>query len=79
MKYGEEIMVWVKLKPGSTVRSEELRGFCKGKIAHYKIPRYFKGVDEFPMTVTGKIQKYLMSEESIKELEIEKTAQIKTA
>ncbi|MGC8603407.1 MAG: AMP-binding protein [Desulfomonilaceae bacterium] len=79
VKYGEEIMVWVKLKPGSTVSVDDLRSFCKGKIAHYKIPRHFKFVDEFPMTVTGKIQKYLMREESIRELGVEKAAQIKTA
>ncbi|MGC8660409.1 MAG: AMP-binding protein [Desulfomonilaceae bacterium] len=79
VKYGEEIMAWVKLKPGSTLTAEDLRSFCKGKIAHYKVPRYFKFVDDFPMTVTGKIQKYLMRQESIKELGIEKAAQIKTA
>jgi fatty-acyl-CoA synthase len=67
-KYGEELMVWVKLRPGATVDEEGLRDFCRGKIAHFKVPRYVKLVDEFPMTVTGKVQKYLMRERSIAEL-----------
>ena len=57
-KYGEEICAWIVLKPGQTATDIELRGFCKGKIAHYKIPRYMRFVSEFPMTVTGKIQKF---------------------
>uniref|UniRef100_UPI002ACC2859 AMP-binding protein n=1 Tax=Thermogemmatispora sp. TaxID=1968838 RepID=UPI002ACC2859 len=56
-KYGEEIMAWIKLKPGEQATAEEIRAFCQGKIAHYKIPRYIKFVEGFPMTVTGKIQK----------------------
>ena len=79
VKYGEEIMVWIKRKPGSTSTLEEFRSFCKGKIAYYKIPRYVKFVDDFPMTVSGKIQKYLMRQESIKELGLEKAAETKTA
>lgn len=79
LKYGEEIMAWVKLREGETATSEELRDFCHDKIAHYKIPRYFKFVDAFPMTVTGKIQKYLMRQQSIKELGLETAAAIKTA
>lgn len=68
-KYGEELIAWVKLHPDSdTVNEEQLRAFCKGKITHFKIPRYFKFVDEFPMTVTGKIQKFKMREISIEEL-----------
>jgi fatty-acyl-CoA synthase len=78
-KYGEEIMAWVKLREGEAATPEELRDFCRDKIAHYKIPRYFKFVDSFPMTVTGKIQKYLMREQSIKELGLEAAAAIKTA
>lgn len=57
-KYGEEICAWIVLKPGQTTTDVELRGFCKGQIAHYKIPRYMRFVSEFPMTVTGKIQKF---------------------
>jgi fatty-acyl-CoA synthase len=68
LKYGEELCAWVKLKPGAAATVEEIQGFCKGQIAHYKIPRYIKFVDAFPMTVTGKVQKFLMREEMIKEL-----------
>ena len=75
-KYGEELCAWVKPKPGVTVTADEIRDFCKGQIAHYKVPRYVKFVDGFPMTVTGKIQKYLMREQMKKELGLaeEKTA-----
>ncbi|NVK44454.1 MAG: AMP-binding protein [Oceanospirillaceae bacterium] len=68
-KYGEELIAWIKLRPeADTVSADELREFCKGKITHFKIPRYFKFVDSFPMTVTGKIQKFKMREISIEEL-----------
>jgi len=68
-KYGEELIAWVKLHPhADDVTAEALREFCKGKITHFKIPRYFKFVDAFPMTVTGKIQKFKMREMSIAEL-----------
>jgi fatty-acyl-CoA synthase len=68
VKYGEELCAWVKLKPGLSAKADEIQSFCKGQIAHYKIPRYVKFVDAFPMTVTGKVQKFLMREETIKEL-----------
>jgi len=68
LKYGEELCAWVKLKPDASATAEEIQGFCKGQIAHYKIPRYIKFVDVFPMTVTGKVQKFIMREEMIKEL-----------
>jgi len=68
LKYGEELCAWVKLKPDVDVTAEEIQNFCKGQIAHYKIPRYVKFVDSFPMTVTGKVQKFVMREEMIKEL-----------
>jgi fatty-acyl-CoA synthase len=58
LKYGEELCAWVVAKPGQRITDEELREFCKGQIAHYKVPRYFRFVTEFPMTVTGKIQKF---------------------
>lgn len=68
-KYGEELIAWIKLHPtADPVSADELREFCKGKITHFKIPRYFKFVDAFPMTVTGKIQKFKMREISIAEL-----------
>lgn len=67
-KYGEEVMAWVKLADGQQLDADGLKEFCKGKIAHYKVPRYVKFVDEFPMTVTGKIQKFKMREEATHEL-----------
>lgn len=79
LKYGEEVMAWIKLREGVTATADEIREFCRGKIAHYKIPKYIKFVDSFPMTVTGKIQKYKMREMAIKELGLEKAAKIETA
>ena len=79
LKYGEELMAWVKLRPGASVTGDELRAFCKGKIATYKIPRYWKFVDAFPMTVTGKVQKYKMREQAITELGLEEAARVRTA
>jgi fatty-acyl-CoA synthase len=67
-RYGEELMAWVRVRHGATVSEDEVRDFCRGRIAHYKVPRYVKFVDEFPMTVTGKIQKYKMREQAIAEL-----------
>ena len=73
VKYGEELMAWVKLVPGGTATPDDLREFCRGKIAHFKIPRYVKLVEEFPMTVTGKVRKVEMRESSIAELGLETT------
>jgi fatty-acyl-CoA synthase len=67
-KYGEEVCAWVQLKPGTTANEQELREFCKGQIAHQKIPRYIRLVDDFPMTVTGKAQKFAMREQMAREL-----------
>ena len=67
-KYGEELMVWVKARPGASLTEEGVRDFCRGRIAHYKVPRYVKFVAEFPMTVTGKVRKVEMREQSIEEL-----------
>jgi len=78
-KYGEELMAWVKLKEGQTATPEELMEFCRGQIATYKIPRYWKFVDGFPMTVTGKIQKFLMRQQAIEDLNLHEAANIKTA
>ena len=78
-KYGEAVMAWVILKSGTTATSEELQEFCKGQIAYYKIPRYFKFVDSFPMTITGKIQKYVMRETALQDLSLRDAAQIQTA
>ncbi|HUY78673.1 MAG TPA: AMP-binding protein [Ktedonobacterales bacterium] len=78
-KYGEELMAWVKLKDGQTATQDDLIAFCRGQIATFKIPRYWKFVDAFPMTVTGKIQKYLMRQQSIEELGLQQAAGIQTA
>jgi fatty-acyl-CoA synthase len=78
-RYGEEVMAWVKLREGSVAGEEELADACRGAIATYKIPRYWKLVDGFPMTVTGKIQKYKMREAAIEELGLAEAATIKTA
>ena len=78
-KYGEEVIAWVKLKPGETATTEELQEYCEGKIAYYKIPSYFKFTDSFPMTITGKVQKFKMKEISTKELRLEEEATIRTA
>jgi fatty-acyl-CoA synthase len=67
-RYGEELCAWVRLHDGETATADEIRRFCQGQIAHYKIPRYIKFVDSFPMTVTGKIQKFVMREQTVAEL-----------
>jgi fatty-acyl-CoA synthase len=59
-KYGEELCAWIKIREGETMTEDEVRAFCQGQIAHQKIPRYVQFVDEFPMTVTGKVQKFIM-------------------
>jgi len=66
--YGEELCAWIKLRAGFCVTAEDVQGFCKGQIAHYKVPRYIRLVDSFHMTVTGKVQKFVMREQMIKEL-----------
>jgi fatty-acyl-CoA synthase len=73
-RYGEEICAWVKLRAGERLEAEELRAFCEGQIAHYKIPRYIRFVDEFPLTVTGKVQKFIMRERMIVELGVRERA-----
>jgi fatty-acyl-CoA synthase len=67
-RYGEEIMAWVQLRDEASSDADDIKEFCRGQIAHYKVPRYVRFTDEFPMTITGKIQKYLMRETSIEEL-----------
>ena len=74
-RYGEEVMAWIQLRDGVSPEADDIKEFCRGQIAHYKIPRYVKFTDEFPMTITGKIQKYLMREQSIEELSLGGTAQ----
>jgi fatty-acyl-CoA synthase len=79
LTYGEEVAAWVKLKAGQSATVEEIRDFCRGKIAHYKIPRYVKFVTEFPQTVTGKVQKYKIREIAVEELGLQEAALVATA
>jgi len=67
-RYGEEICAWIPLKPGATLEEEDIRGFCRDRITYFKIPRHVRFVDAFPMTVTGKVQKYVMREMMTAEL-----------
>ncbi len=73
-RYGEELMAWIVPRPGVTLDVDAVRAFCEGRIAHYKIPRYVKLVDAFPMTVTGKVQKFKMREQAVQELGLEAPA-----
>ena len=75
-RFGEQLCAWIKLRDGTSVTTEQIQDFCKGQIAHFKIPHYVKFVDSFPMTVTGKVQKFLMREQMMQELELreERTA-----
>ena len=79
VKYGEEIMAWVQLAPGHELTEDELKEFCRGKIAHFKIPRYIHFTSEFPMTVTGKVRKVEMREKSIADLGLHDAASTETA
>jgi fatty-acyl-CoA synthase len=78
-RYGEELMAWVILRPDASATEEEVRDFCKGQVARYKVPRYVKFVDSFPMTVTGKVQKFKMREQATEELGLTEAAAIVTA
>jgi fatty-acyl-CoA synthase len=78
-RYGEEVMAWVKLREGASVSEDDLTAYCKDRIATYKIPRYWKFVDGFPMTVTGKIQKFKMREAAVDELGLQQAAAVVTA
>ncbi|MEO8370726.1 MAG: AMP-binding protein [Candidatus Solibacter sp.] len=78
-RLGETVLAWVQLKPGETCTAEEIQAFCKGKIAYFKIPQYVRFVDGFPMTVTKKIQKFLMREQEIRERGLEDVAGQATA
>jgi fatty-acyl-CoA synthase len=78
-RYGEELCAWVRLRAGHTLTVEDMRAFCRERIAHYKVPRYLRVTEEFPMTVTGKVQKYRMREISIAELGLGDAASQPTA
>jgi fatty-acyl-CoA synthase len=73
-KYGEEVCAWIQLRPGASATEEEIRDFCRGQIAHQKVPRYVRFVGEFPMTVTGKAQKFVMRERMMRELGVRQEA-----
>ena len=79
LKYGEEVCAWVRLRDGHAVTEDELRDFCSGQIASYKIPRYIKFVAEFPVTVTGKVQKFRMREIAVDELGLTEASRVQTA
>ena len=72
-KYGEEVCAWIQLKPGAATTEQAVRDFCLGQIAHHKIPRYIRFVNEFPMTVTGKVQKFVMRQQMRAELRLSET------
>jgi fatty-acyl-CoA synthase len=78
-RYGEEVMAWIRPRPGCVPAADELARFCSGKLAPFKIPRFWKFVDEYPQTVTGKVQKFRLREMAIAELHLEEAAQIPTA
>jgi fatty-acyl-CoA synthase len=78
-RYGEEVMAWVKARDGAELTTEAVRAFCEGRIAHFKVPRYVQVTDEFPMTVTGKVQKYKMREAAIELLGLQDAARTETA
>src|SRR5574343_367357 len=73
-KYGEELCAWIILKPGQNCSEQEIRDFCQGQIAHYKVPRYLRFVDNFPMTITGKIQKFMIRQVMKDELKLQEEA-----
>ena len=78
-RYGEQIMAWVQLRDGATTSTDDIKAFCRGTIAHYKVPHYIKFTDAFPMTITGKIQKFKMREQSIEELGLTEAAAARSA
>jgi fatty-acyl-CoA synthase len=73
-RYGEELCACVRLRDGGSLDDEALRAFCQGRLAHFKIPRYVLSVEEFPMTVTGKVQKFKLRESAIERLGLEAAA-----
>jgi fatty-acyl-CoA synthase len=79
VKFGEEVLAWIKLKSGESSSIDEMREFCRKNLAHFKAPRYVKFVDSFPCTVTGKIQKYRIRQQAIEELGLQQAAAIETA
>ncbi len=79
LKYGEELCAWIRLRPGQDLSAEQVREYCQGTIAHYKVPRYIRFTADFPMTVTGKVQKFKMRETSVGELGLQEASRTQTA
>ena len=79
IRYGEEVMAWIQLRDGAETTADDIKDFCRDTIAHYKVPRHIKFTDAFPMTITGKIQKYKMREQSISELGLHEAARVRSA
>jgi fatty-acyl-CoA synthase len=78
-RMGEELMAWVVLRDGASSTDDAIRDFCRERIAHFKVPRYVKFVDEFPLTVTGKVQKFKMRDTSIERLGLQDAAAVRNA
>jgi fatty-acyl-CoA synthase len=78
-RFGEEIVAWVKLREGTELDEDAIRDFCRGKIAHFKVPRHVRAIDEFPLTVTGKVMKFKLREQAIEELGLQDAASVATA
>ena len=78
-KYGEELCAWIRLRDTHTATDDEIREFCRASLARFKVPRYVMFVDEFPMTVTGKIQKFKMRETTVETLGLQDAASTRTA
>jgi fatty-acyl-CoA synthase len=78
-KLGEAVLVWIRLKPHESSTEAEIQEFCQGRIAHFKIPQFIRFVTEFPMTVSGKVQKFVIREIEIRERGLEEVAQVRTA
>lgn len=78
-RLGEAVLAWIRLKPGESATEDEIRAFCKDRIAHFKIPQYIRFVDAFPMTLSGKVQKFRIREQEIRERGLEQAASAETA
>jgi fatty-acyl-CoA synthase len=78
-RLGEIVLAWIKLRPGETAEEEEIRAFCKARLAHFKVPQHVRFVDAFPMTLSGKVQKFRIRQQEIAERGLEKTAGRETA
>jgi fatty-acyl-CoA synthase len=78
-RYGEELCAWVIARPGAELDEDDVRDYCRERMAHFKVPRYVMFVDEFPMTITGKVQKFKMREASVEQLGLQDAAAVRNA